>query len=253
MSPSQHLEWFQDNSTWFCDLSPGALEVTVPACPEWTVENVVSHLAFGLGLGYPYALRAGPDCPDDQAFADVPWPTEIPVGVGALDAFRVEIGRCIDTFHATSPSQPCSTYAGPGVAAFWFRRAAIETTLHRMSTDAVVKLEDERWAALIGNDLDRLDELIHPALTYTHSNAIVDTKDSYIASIRDGVVSYLAVEREDRAASESGNTVVLTGKATFSVRFAGNDITIVARYTAVWVNDDGNWQFFAWQNTPILS
>jgi len=93
---------------------------------------VVTHLAFGLGLGYPYALRADPNCPDDQAFADVPWPIEIPTGVDALGAFQVEMGRCIDTFYATSPSEPCYTYQGPGVAAFWFRRAAIETTLHRM-------------------------------------------------------------------------------------------------------------------------
>lgn len=132
MTSAEHLDWLQDNSTWFSDLSSDLLGIDVPACPGWNVERVVTHLAFGLGLGYPYALRADPDCPDEKAFADVPWPTKVPVGAGALDAFRVEVGRCIDTFRTTDPTAPCYTFQGPGVAAFWFRRAAIETTLHRM-------------------------------------------------------------------------------------------------------------------------
>ena len=118
-------------------------------------------------------------------------------------------------------------------------------------TEDVLQMEEQRWAALIGNDFDALDALVHPSLSYTHSNAIVDTKEAWIGSVTSGLVDYRSVEREDIAVITSGTTAVITGKATFTVGLQDREITIVARFTAVWVNEDGNWQFFAWQNTPI--
>jgi hypothetical protein len=95
-----------------------------------------------------------------------------------------------------------------------------------MNDDALAR-EEQRWAALISNDFEALDSLVHASLTYTHSNAAVDTKESWIRSVTSGFVDYRSVEREDV------------------------EITIVARFTAVWVNEDDRWQFYAWQNTPI--
>ena len=118
-------------------------------------------------------------------------------------------------------------------------------------SDDVLAIEEQRWAALIGNDLDALDGMVHPALSYTHSNAIVDTKESWIGSVSSGFVDYRSVEREDVAIISSGSTAVITGTATFVVGVQDNEITIVARFTSVWVNEDDRWQFFAWQNTPI--
>lgn len=117
--------------------------------------------------------------------------------------------------------------------------------------DDVLAAEEQRWAALIGNDFEALDSLVHPSLSYTHSNTIVDTKASWIESVTSGFVDYRSVEREDVAIISSGSTAVITGKATFMVGVQDKEITIVARFTAVWVNEDDRWQFFAWQNTPI--
>lgn len=122
-----------------------------------------------------------------------------------------------------------------------------------MTTDEVLQAEERRWAAMIGNDFDTLDELLHDSLSYTHSNAAVDTKASYIANLTNGVVSYRSVDREDTKVITSGNTAVITGSTQFSVHGMGRDITITSRYTSVWVHEDGRWQFFAWQNTPIPS
>lgn len=122
-----------------------------------------------------------------------------------------------------------------------------------MTTDDVLALEEQRWAALIGNDFDALDQLVHPSLSYTHSNALVDTKQSWLDSVAGGSVDYRSVEREDIAMITSGTTAVITGKASFVVGVQDREITINARFTAVWVNEDGRWQFFAWQNTPFPS
>ena len=118
-------------------------------------------------------------------------------------------------------------------------------------SDDVLQLEEQRWEALIGNDFDFLDQVTHPSLSYIHSNAIVDTKDSWLESVTTGLVDYRSVEREDVAMISSGSTVVITGKATFVVNAFDSDFTITSRFSAVWVNEDGEWRFFAWQNTPI--
>lgn len=120
-----------------------------------------------------------------------------------------------------------------------------------MTSHPVLNLEDQRWSAVIGNDFDSLETLTHPDLTYTHSNAIVDTKESWIESMRSGAVDYRTVERDDIAVTSSGTTAVVTGKATFTVGLGDREITIVARFTSVWVDEGGTWRFFAWQNTPI--
>lgn len=120
-----------------------------------------------------------------------------------------------------------------------------------MTADAVLQIEEQRWAAMIGNDFDMLDQLLHQDLSYTHSNAMVDTKDSYMENLTSGIVSYEAVEREETAVITSGDTAVITGKATFTVKIVDTDVTIVSRYSSVWVNEDDRWQFFAWQNTPF--
>ena len=118
-------------------------------------------------------------------------------------------------------------------------------------TSEVLDHEERRWAAAIAKDLAALDELIHPQLTYTHSNAAVDTKDSWIGAMVDGVVEYRGVERTDTAVVEFGDTAAVTGQARIEVHARGNDIVIECRYSSVWVRDGGRWQFFLWHNTPL--
>jgi len=48
----------------------------------------------------------------------------------------------------------------------------------------VLELEDARWRALLSNDVAELDELFSDDLSYTHSNAMMDTKSSYLGALR---------------------------------------------------------------------
>ncbi len=160
MAPAQHLAWFNDNIDWFGALGSEDLETAVPACPGWTVESVINHLTFGLGRGYPHALRAAADCPDDAVFVDLAFPTTMPAGPEVLAVFNHTMLDCLAVFTSTDPSTPCYTYEGPGVAAFWFRRAAIETTLHRMDVVEALDVEDRPLAA------DRLDDAIAESVEF---------------------------------------------------------------------------------------
>lgn len=47
MTSDEHLDWLEENIQWCSNLSDGDLDVNVPNCPGWTIETVLTHLAFG--------------------------------------------------------------------------------------------------------------------------------------------------------------------------------------------------------------
>lgn len=158
MAPTEHLVWFEDNIDWFGALATESLDQPVPNCPGWTVEHVVNHLTFGLGIGYPIGLRAQPYATEAEVWSDLPLPAELPTGKAAIEAFNRHLTNCLDAFRAVDPDQPCWTYAGAGHARFWFRRAAIETTLHRFdvagSIGVAPHLADDRLFDAIEETVD---------------------------------------------------------------------------------------------------
>jgi ketosteroid isomerase-like protein len=117
--------------------------------------------------------------------------------------------------------------------------------------DEVLALEEQRWQAMIAKDTARLAELFADEMSYTHSNALVDTKESYLVAIEERVFDYQAVERSDGQASLVGDTALLTGRAEIDVVAGGRAVHLNARYTVVWVRRDGRWQFLCWQSTSI--
>jgi uncharacterized protein (TIGR03083 family) len=100
----------------------------VPTCPEWTVNRLVGHLATVHGM----ALRGldaepGPDRPPIARPPTVDW-------AGLLAWFDDLRGKLVAKLAATDPDTPCWTFtaAGPHTAAFWSRRMAHETAIHRL-------------------------------------------------------------------------------------------------------------------------
>ena len=124
-------------------------------------------------------------------------------------------------------------------------------------TDAAVteieQMEDRRWAAQIAGDLDALADILDDDLSYTHSNSLVDTKDSYIKAIGDKVFDYRAESRSDVTTVVAGDTGMATGKVEIQVVAGGRELNLVARYSAVWVRRPQGWRFLCWQSTPIPS
>jgi hypothetical protein len=114
----------------------------------------------------------------------------------------------------------------------------------------VLELERRRWEALVASDTGTLHELFAEGMAYTHSNALVDTKSSYIKSIEDGAVSYVGVDSSDEEIRVFGGTAVVTGRAVIDARAGGRVHRAVARYSAVWALTGGRWQFVCWQSTP---
>ena len=120
-------------------------------------------------------------------------------------------------------------------------------------TEVIQELENRRWQAMIDVDLPTLDGLLHPNLRYTHSTAAVDSKESYITALENGVFDYRQVDNSDVEIQMFSGLALVNGTAQIKVVAREKEFLLRSRYTCVWVEGSEGWQFLAWQNTPIPS
>ena len=118
-------------------------------------------------------------------------------------------------------------------------------------SEVIQELEERRWRAMIDADLSTLDLLLHPNLRYTHSTAAVDSKESYLEAIEAGTFDYREVENSDVEIQSFQDLALVNGTAAITVVARGKEFLLRSRYTCVWLNENGDWKFLAWHNTPI--
>ena len=114
---------------------------------------------------------------------------------------------------------------------------------------AVRQVEDRRIKATIDDDLATLEAILADDLTYGHSNGVVDTKASYMETLRSGKTKYQTIERLPSVVRVYGNTAIITGTATVGLR--GQAAPFTLRYTLAYVMRDGQWRMVAWQSTRL--
>jgi ketosteroid isomerase-like protein len=115
----------------------------------------------------------------------------------------------------------------------------------------ILSLESKRFAAMCAEDFPALEKLVHGELVYTHSNALVDSKASWIESMRSGKVRYRSVAPGEQKVRVYGDTAFVTARAVIEAQVDGQPRTLRLRYTDAWIRTPQGWQFVAWQATPI--
>lgn len=115
----------------------------------------------------------------------------------------------------------------------------------------VREVERRRVQALTGNDMAALERLLADDLVYTHSNGLVDSKESFLASLRSGAAKYEAMEHEDVRVRTYGETAVLTGLTKVKVKSRGEDLSLTLRFTSVYAKQAGHWRMVTWQSTRL--
>ena len=115
----------------------------------------------------------------------------------------------------------------------------------------IIALDKERMQAMADKDIAKLNNLLCKDLTYTHSSARLDTKQSLIAAMESGATVYTAVEPSDVTARDLGDVVVLTGVAQINVALNGAPSSFDVRFTDVYQNQNGTWRMVVWQSTKL--
>src|SRR4051812_1662291 len=107
--------------------------------------------------------------------------------------------------------------AGPSVA-------LAESCGGQVSEGEALAAEDARYAAQMGDDFSALQKLIGSDLVYIHSSAVVDTKASYIESMKSGTVKYRVMRRSDVTVRTYGCIAIISGLGNFDVTVEGQDM-----------------------------
>lgn len=115
----------------------------------------------------------------------------------------------------------------------------------------VREVTERRFAAMVRADTAELERLLADDLTYTHSNGQVETREKFLASIASKAVVYKSIEPSGVEVRVYGEAAVATGRVEMKVTAAGRDLAFVARFTAVYVREDGAWRLAAWQTTRL--
>jgi hypothetical protein len=120
-----------------------------------------------------------------------------------------------------------------------------------ITAEEALKAEEARYAAQLGNDLAALERLLGDELVYIHSSTTVDTKASFIESLRSGAVKYRKMTRGDVKVRTYGCIAIITGRGTFEVTARGQDLKLELLFHVVWAKRPAGLQFVSWQATRL--
>jgi uncharacterized protein (TIGR03083 family) len=174
------------------------LTVPVPNCPGWTMGDLVFHVAE-VYLHKVTVMRTG-EWPEE-------WPPPGQAEEPPLRLLGRGYGELIAEFRARRPTDPVPTWYDPDqTVAFWIRRMAQETVVHRIDAEQAAGLP----VTPMPDDLavDGVDEVLKRFLGYD--------------------IEALGQLEGDHLASESGqNTItVLAGQTAWTVRPSPREVVV---------------------------
>jgi len=120
-----------------------------------------------------------------------------------------------------------------------------------ITAEEALKAEEARYAAQLANDFAALERLLGDELVYIHSSTTVDTKASFIESMRSGAVKYRKMTRGDVKVRTYGCIAIVSGRGTFEVTARGQDLKLELLFHAVWAKRAAGTQFVSWQATRL--
>ncbi len=115
----------------------------------------------------------------------------------------------------------------------------------------IIQLEKQRLEAMTSADTDALALILADELTYTHTSAAQDTKQSLIQAIQSGTLKYESIATDDVSVRVYGDTAVVTGSAKLTVVARGQQNSFGLRFTDVYAKQEERWQMVAWQSTRL--
>jgi uncharacterized protein (TIGR03083 family) len=153
---ADHIDALRRQGDLLADAAGRAgLAAPIPPCPGWQVKDLLRHT----GYVHRWAARHITECPD--VMLDGPPEEEILRG-GAADPellawFRAGLTSLVETLTNADPALVCATFmAAPSALAFWARRQAHETAIHRADAQSASGILPGYPADLAADGIDEL-------------------------------------------------------------------------------------------------
>jgi hypothetical protein len=117
----------------------------------------------------------------------------------------------------------------------------------------VLKVQQVRLAAAQAQDVAALERMIADELQYCHTTGAIDTKTSYLDTVRTGRIRWVEVKPSGMKARVYGNTAVVTGRLDQKITTGANPAPteMAIRTIDIYVKRDGRWQLTDFQASSI--
>jgi ketosteroid isomerase-like protein len=83
------------------------------------------------------------------------------------------------------------------------------------------------------------------------ASGAVSSREQALARVRSGDVKLASIDVDDELVRVYGDTAIITGRVDVRGTFKGQPFEHKARYTRVWVKQNGEWKLATFQETPI--
>jgi uncharacterized protein (TIGR03083 family) len=133
------------------------LPLHLPHIEGWTVHDVIGHTAWAhrwVDLNVHASLEAPPER------AAVPEP---PAGADVLTWFEDSARAVLQSLEAADPGTVVNTFTGPQPVAWWCRRLAHETSMHRWDAEAAISSPEPIDSDIARDGIDEILQIFVPA------------------------------------------------------------------------------------------
>ena len=117
---------------------------------------------------------------------------------------------------------------------------------------AVLAAQDKRIAATVAADVAQLGGMMTDDLSYTHSNAVVETRADFLDGLKTGKYRYRSTSFDERGVRLHGDaTAIVSGTCRVQGTTGGRDFEVKLRFTELYVKQGGAWKMALWQSTRV--
>jgi uncharacterized protein (TIGR03083 family) len=156
MEPTEHIAALErDGALLAAAADRAGLDAMVPPCPSWRVRDLLRHLGFVHRWAAGYVSQAREEMVDEPAEDELlltgPGDAEL------LGWFRDGHAGLVRALRSADPGLRCWTFLpAPSALAFWARRQAHETAIHRADAESAAGAAVSYPASFAADGIDEL-------------------------------------------------------------------------------------------------
>ncbi|MFB7617432.1 maleylpyruvate isomerase family mycothiol-dependent enzyme [Kitasatospora sp. NPDC056181] len=228
MEITEHIDALRREGTLLADAAARTdLNAPVPTCPDWRLRDLVLHTGRVHRWAAAYVRDGHRELLDADGERAVMGPD--PSDAGLVDWFRGGHAALVEALAGAPAGLDCWSFLpAPSPLAFWARRQAHETAVHRFDADAAAGAEGPRVAA--GLALDGIDELLRGFMARSRARVRSEQPRTLLVQPTDGPGSWLlTISQEPLVVTVPGGTAADRGTGGESgpdLMLTGADLTL---------------------------
>ena len=108
------------------------------------------------------------------------------------------------------------------------------------------------YAAQVASDADAIAPMLDADVVYIHSTGVAESKDAYLAGVRDRLYEYGRIDSRDVRVESAGALAVMRGIVDMTVSAHGAHKELIhLLFCLVWRRSDGRWRLAYRQATRV--